>query len=508
MAGVDASIPLNAQSQPINPLATLGNVVGIANAANQNRLFNQQYQANVAASQAAKAAIDPNTGMLNTAKYANALAQGPAAYQIPQFLQQSQQMEQQQNQIVQQQLEIAQKKNASLTNTLAPLMVTIKNGGSVSMKDVMGAVGNLAASGFYTPQALASRLADPNDPLPSDPAALNQWVAKHYVQGLDTQAQIQAIMGQPQPVNLGGQTAIVSASPLGGVQNLGVMPNTLPPTTQKYNPQTRQMEFVGGTNPLAPAIPQSAPEGTPQAAPQMGNGRYPGATNGASAPSGAIAAAPPLGAPAAADVTAHNSAQQGVDLQKAADQVPMMKGTLENLESALDKFTSGPSKDWQRVAKTFVNANNPFGNIFDPKSIASQEEFNKQATQLAQQQFQALGGTGTDAKLDSAMHTSPNEYLSKMGNKNIIALLKGNADAIQAKNEAWQSWQQQNGPETYGQFSTQFNKTYDPRVFQFQYMSPDQRKDALDSMSKSEQAKFMKSTKFALDNGWIEPPSR
>jgi hypothetical protein len=95
-----------------------------------------------------------------------------------------------------------------------------------------------------------------------------------------------------------------------------------------------------------------------------------------------------------------------------------------------------------------------------------------------------------------------------MGNKNIIALLKGNADAISAKNEAWQGWQQAHGPESYGQFSTAFNKVYDPRVFQFQYMKPDQRKEVLDSMSKGERNKFMQSTQFALQNNWIQPPGR
>lgn len=508
MAGVDASIPLGAHVEPANPLATLGNYVGIVNAANQNRLFNQQYQANIAAGQAAKGAIDPATGMLDPAKYGNALASGPASYMLPQFMQQNQQMQAGQLGINQQQLELAQKKNSALTNALAPLMATVKNGGQVSQKDVMGAVGTLAASGFYTPQALAARLTDPNDPLPSDPSQLSSWVAKHYVQGLDTQAQIQALMGTPQGINLGGQTAIVSASPLGGVQNLGVMPNTLPPTTQRFNPQTRQMEFVGGTNPLAPAVPDQSQPTTPQDQPQIGNGRYPGLVGGGSAPAGGIPAAPPLGAPEAAAVTGTESAKQGINLQQAADQVPLMKGTLDNLDAALNQFTSGPGQDWKRVAKTFVNANFPEGLGFDPKSISSQEEFNKQAAQLAQQQFQALGGTGTDAKLDSAMHTSPNEALSKMGNKNIIALLKGNADAISAKNEAWQGWQQAHGPESYGQFSTAFNKVYDPRVFQFQYMKPDQRKEVLDSMSKGERNKFMQSTQFALQNNWIQPPGR
>jgi hypothetical protein len=118
-----------------------------------------------------------------------------------------------------------------------------------------------------------------------------------------------------------------------------------------------------------------------------------------------------------------------------------------------------------------------------------------------------LGGTGTDAKLDSAMHTSPNQLLSNMGNKEIIALLKGNADAIFAKNQAWQQLQQQGGgSDTYGRFSALFNKSYNPQVFQFQYLDPGKRGDIIKAMSPAERQSFLNSYRVAIQQGWVPDP--
>jgi hypothetical protein len=230
-----------------------------------------------------------------------------------------------------------------------------------------------------------------------------------------------------------------------------------------------------------------------------------------SGPAGVPTALPPgqLQATTAAGATAGaSSAAQGVDLGKAADSSPIRKGMLGNLETDLQNFTSGPSADWQKVAKAWANRNIlPSGMQFNPESIASQEAFTKQAEQLAQQQFQAIGGTGTDAKFGSAFKSNPNDELSKMGNTGIIQLLKGNEDAIQAKNQAWQQWQASGkGPETYPQFAAQFNQTFDPRAFQSQYMNKQDFTKMLKTMGPGEQAQFVGKLKAAQANGYIVSP--
>jgi hypothetical protein len=192
-------------------------------------------------------------------------------------------------------------------------------------------------------------------------------------------------------------------------------------------------------------------------------------------------------------------------LADAAEGSPSRIGILGNLDNAVDKFTAGPGADWSMVAKAFVNRNVPLpaGWQFDPKSIASQQEFNKQAMQLAQQQFQSIGGTGTDAKFSSAFETSPNETLSTLGNKGIIRLLKGNEDALQAKNSAWLRMSEANPNASYRQFSQDFNNHFDPRVFQFKYMSPSDRKEYVQKMDPQEQQRFLYNATVARKQGWI-----
>lgn len=193
------------------------------------------------------------------------------------------------------------------------------------------------------------------------------------------------------------------------------------------------------------------------------------------------------------------------NLADAAEGSQGRRAILGNLENLVQNFTPGPGADWTKVAKSFVNRNVPLpkGWQFDPGSIASQEEFNKQAVQLAQQQFGAIGGTGTDAKFASAFETSPNDALSPLGNKGIIRLLKGNEDALQAKNEAWLAASTKNPNLSYRVFSGAFNKNFDPRVYQFKYMPQAERQAFFGNMNPDEQDRFLAAYKYAKDNKYV-----
>lgn len=216
---------------------------------------------------------------------------------------------------------------------------------------------------------------------------------------------------------------------------------------------------------------------------------------------------PPGLVPAATAIGAA-SGQQSVNLTQAADTSPVRKGMLGNLEGDLKQFSAGQGADWQNIAKNWANRNVlPTSLQFDPKSIASQEEFNKQAEQLAQQQFSAIGGTGTDAKFGSAFKANPNETLSQMGNVGIIRLLKGNEDAIQAKNNAWQaSLAAGASPASYPQFAAKFNQTFDPRVYQAQYLGKDDLKKMFSGMSPAEQHALADKIAAAKSAGYVTGP--
>jgi hypothetical protein len=216
---------------------------------------------------------------------------------------------------------------------------------------------------------------------------------------------------------------------------------------------------------------------------------------------------PPGQAEAASGIAAASAAQAN-SLTQAADTSPIRKGMLGNLEGDLAQFTAGPGADWTKVAKAWANRNVlPSGMQFDPTSIASQEAFTKQAEQLAQQQFAAIGGTGTDAKFGSAFKSNPNETLSALGNNGIINLLKGNEDAIQAKNGAWQKWVAAgNPPQSYPQFAAQFNQSFDPRVYQSQYMSKNDFVKMAKGMSTPELRDFSAKLNSAKGQGLVTGP--
>lgn len=199
------------------------------------------------------------------------------------------------------------------------------------------------------------------------------------------------------------------------------------------------------------------------------------------------------------------SAEASIDLRKANDTSMTRKAMLGNMEQELDQFASGPGADWSRLSRAWVNRNVPLpsGWQFDPKSVASQEEFNKQAYMLAASQFQAIGGTGTDEKFGAAFHMNPNETMSSLGNKGVMRMLKGNEDAIQAKNRAWRGWLKTHSSDTYDDFSAQFNDHFDPRAFQFKYLPEKERQAYINKMDPDERERFLGDLTYAHQQGWI-----
>lgn len=498
MAEVDASIPLNASGpKPINPLETLGSVAGIAGQINQNRLFNQTIQSKQALSRIYQEAIDPNTGRIDTGRLQKMMAEDPSiSLGVPEAAAGAQGLRSGQLDIDTKQFDLAKKHLDQSAQRFSALLA--KPPGQLTQKDFIQLGGTMIAEGTATPEEVANELAN----LPPDEAGLRAVATQFLLRSMDASQRLNALSPAPTAVNTGGATQLVRAPAIGQPSIAGTLPNTLGPEAQNQRVATFQNNQPGSVPLASVAVPGTVPG----AATGGGAPGVPSAAGGA--PSGFLPSGAPLGASAAADVTAHGNADQGLNLQKAADQVPTMKATLSNMDSLLDKFTSGPGADWSKAGQsgfnTFLQAVGG-GVGYRPEAVASQEDFNKQAGMIAQQQFQMLGGTGTDAKLDSAFSTSPNSALSHMGNKEIIGLLKGNADAIAAKNRAWQAYLKdgQHGPQDYGEFSTSFNQTYDPRVFQFQYIKPDKRTEIFKAMSPSDRASFRQAMRIAIGQGWV-----
>lgn len=511
MAGVDTSSYQLYQNQP-SGLDIAGKLTALQGQSNQNRLFNQEYNSKLGLSQIYKEAIDPQTGQLDANKLQSMMSgpnSGNITLGLPQAFQNSQEAQKRNLGIQGDQLDLAQKNVSTLLGYLGPLAANP----NATANDVMLAASKAINLGHANPSTVAGALVD----LPSDPAAVGPWLQQRLLQAQTMQKQFDALNPAPDATPLpGGQAAFFKRPQVGSVSQVGpTIDSAPPPTTPTVDPVTGKQTYVGSTfsnNPYAPTgtpvqngVPISAPNGAP-AAPPSGVGQ-------AAPVGGILAGKSPVAPPGVAEsltTTANANAQSGIALQSRAGRVNDNKAILNNLNSALGDFTPGPGANAWKTAGAALNRIGQSMGLqgFDAGNISKQEEFNKMAGMLAQSQFQALGGTGTDAKLDATTLTSPNSELSKMGNKGIIAMLKGNEDAIQAKNGAWQDFiTAGHNPGQYGQFERQFNKAYDPRVFQTQYLTPDDNKKIISNMSKDEQKQFVSAYRTALQNGWVHLPS-
>jgi uncharacterized protein YifE (UPF0438 family) len=97
------------------------------------------------------------------------------------------------------------------------------------------------------------------------------------------------------------------------------------------------------------------------------------------------------------------------------------------------------------------------------------------------------------------MKANPHEAMSKMGMKNVMALLQGNEEAISAQSSAWNRYQSKHkdDPLAYQHFQEGWNRYYDPRAFQADFMKAADLKAMEAKMSKDELAKFQQARAFA-----------
>ncbi len=341
--------------------------------------------------------------------------------------------------------------------------------------------------------------------------------------------------GAPQAVSTGGQTNFIRTPTLGGVppQLVGQIKNTLSPgeastptpvltrnpdgTLTPSNITRQQFVDTAGGGPLATAPPMTS-EGVPLAT--AGNPAYsvqdPGTgqpgivTQGGAAAAAARGAAPPPVHPTgplpglvpATTATAEQNVQQAQALQKRAAIVPQRRAALSELVGTLDNFTPGPKANLTGGLNGLATE---FGIPLPGATTgkAAQDTFNKLAAQIALDQWGSLGGSGSNEQLATAVHANPNDAMSKMGIKNVTALLQGNEDAIQAQFDAWQKYSKVHGPDSYGSFLGGWNRYYDPRVFQAEHMSAPAVRVMKSQMSAKELADFNRKAAVAKAAGWL-----
>jgi hypothetical protein len=171
------------------------------------------------------------------------------------------------------------------------------------------------------------------------------------------------------------------------------------------------------------------------------------------------------------------------------------------LEIAGGKF--GPLAHSEKKANQISQRVLGFGVTMSPEEVAGIENFDKIGNQIALNQAGALGVT--DQRVQTSMGANPNSNYSYLGNKGILPILKGNEDAIALKAREWKKYSKANGAASYNDFSDEFNKDFNPQVFQFARMTPEQRSKFVGSIPDKEQAvQLARDLDAYKKKGWVK----
>lgn len=246
------------QPQPSAPnLVGYGQAaVGMQNALNQNRLFQQQFQAKQGIGQALSRATDPNTNQIDYNKAAVLMAADPrAAGFVPEFINQMAQANNLNAETTLKNIDVAQKQQDYYAKGLSPLL---QKGASVSKQDVMDQIGTMYANGkgvLDRDHALAFIASMPQE----DGPALQNYIQTH-AQLAQTNADA---MGHVLAQSTGGGTQLLNTNPVLGNRPTGFVENT--PTPGEMNAMTPTVDAQGNiqNTPRAQAAPMISGAGAP-----------------------------------------------------------------------------------------------------------------------------------------------------------------------------------------------------------------------------------------------------
>ncbi len=255
------------------------------------------------------------------------------------------------------------------------------------------------------------------------------------------------------------------------------------------------------TSPGNPALrnPANAPAAGAGFAPLTPNPAAPGMT---AAPGQAPSFAGP-GTAQSADMqaTGANAASRFANISDEGLQARDQTAVLANMKNDLAQFNPGPGADWSLFAKKIISAaypNKMFGSqtrAFD-QSITAQESFRKLMNQLADAQ-----GAGSDARLHVNQGANPSDTLSPGSANFIISQLQGNSDYKLARARLARQYPDQS--DVRG-FENDIGAKLDPRYFQYNRLTPEQKSDYLAGITNpDERAAFKRGYGVANKAGYL-----
>lgn len=447
-----------------------------------------------------------DTSIYNVPQQPNALQQAATAVGVANAAEQNKllqgQQVQQQTQIDAAKLELVKNQLGQFRSMLAPLL----NTANPTTRDITSIATEAIKNKMTTPQQVVNVMASwPGDK--ATPEQRKKWIENIYVQTLGHEQQIGMVLGGIQGTGTGGGTTFTQQPMLPGrpARQTGAIPNTLPPGTPVYNPKTRQMEISpqGEPGTFQPAMPPR-PAGPSAVTPGAGLPK-PDVRVGGPAPAKEQARLPagaPMGEGSAADRAAAQAGEQlAADRANNADyvrQVFPLEQAIPKLEK-LGKTGTGPGAEELNNVKSFLQTLGIPG--FDQSKIKNFDEAHKYLTDWVM----ANGNASTNDKLAASFASNAS---TKISNAAAVDVAKS-ALAIRRMKKAQQEAFEATGlPESqYTRWASQWNAKQDPRVYGFDMMSPKQRMDVLKSLPAAKRDAFMFDVQNAEQMGLIKPPA-
>lgn len=465
MAEIDTSIYRN--NQP-NAIQQFGQMAGTMNALMQNRVMQQQMQTNLATSDAVKQATNPITGEFDPRLATARMSQGPAAYNLPQFMQQMTQQQQAQVGLDTSKFDLANKQLMAVRTALSSILAKP----DASPTDYIHAAMEMVKTGMATPKMVSDMIAT----MPKGGPELKQWGINHLVNTMTAQERLNAVMGTPQMqqgVDAQGRPMQIplSVSPIAGV-------NVLPVNQGNAQPGSAPQ----GVMPGGQAQPNAG--GLPVAQSQTGS-------------TGLVTGMAP-----GQKENLESSAKAYSELQNEVGNSGQRVFQLQEALRGLQGTNTGPGTEFRNTLESYLLAlpgAKGLG-IVDEKGVINYDKAQKYLTQIASSQ---PGAMGSDAKLATASLASPSTKISNEAAKDIVKVLIGAERVKQAQADIFGKTGAL--PGEFSKWAVQWSKNVDPRAFSLDMLDGNARAELVNGLKGAERRKFFDSVKLALAAGVIDP---
>lgn len=160
----------------------------------------------------------------------------------------------------------------------------------------------------------------------------------------------------------------------------------------------------------------------------------------------------------------------GVASGPTADYTNKLKGILASIPGASDLPWA---KNWQ-------------------DDVSHYQELTKYLNQYGIRQWQAAGGTGTDAQLTKTLESNVNNHMFPQALQMVAQWTKASELALQGKANAAQNFKDANGGNVsnFDQFERTWRNNFDPVIFQLKAMPADQQAAYIDNLKKTNKTAY------------------